>query len=97
MWPSDGRAVNGSAGSAVAREHRVRPIDECLPKIEELVAWSSGNVRVDVLHRWSAGRGSLVVNALPAGWLRMCIGDCGRDRSGSFGCGSRSRVCGCSG
>ena len=34
----------------VAREHRVRPIDEYLDKIEELVARSNGRVRADVVH-----------------------------------------------
>ncbi len=34
----------------VAREHRVRPIDEYLDKIEELVVRSDGRVRADVVH-----------------------------------------------
>lgn len=34
----------------VARAHRVRPIDEYLDKIEELVARSNGRVRADVVH-----------------------------------------------
>jgi transposase len=34
----------------VAREHRARPIDEYLDKIEELVARSNGRVRADVVH-----------------------------------------------
>jgi hypothetical protein len=36
--------------SPVAREHRARPIDECLDKVEELVARSGGRVRADVVH-----------------------------------------------
>jgi hypothetical protein len=40
------------AGEApVAREYRVRPIDEYLPKIEELVVRSNGKVRADVVHQ----------------------------------------------
>jgi transposase len=34
-----------------SKEHRARPIDEFLPKIEELVARSGGRVRADVVHR----------------------------------------------
>ena len=34
----------------VAREHRARPIDDYLDKIEELVARSNGRVRADVVH-----------------------------------------------
>ncbi len=37
--------------SPQSREHRVRPIDEFLGKIEELVARSQGRVRADVVHR----------------------------------------------
>jgi hypothetical protein len=37
--------------SPVAREHRARPIDEYLEKIEELVVRSGGRVRADVVHR----------------------------------------------
>jgi transposase len=37
--------------SPVAREHRARPIDEYLDKIEELVVRSGGRVRADVVHR----------------------------------------------
>lgn len=37
--------------SPVAREHRARPIDEYLEKIEELVARSGGRVRADVVHQ----------------------------------------------
>jgi transposase len=37
--------------SPVAREYRVRPIDEYLEKIEELVVRSGGRVRADVVHR----------------------------------------------
>jgi transposase len=36
--------------SPVAREHRARPIDEYLDKIEELVTRSGGRVRADVVH-----------------------------------------------
>ncbi|GLZ43799.1 hypothetical protein Acsp05_74230 [Actinokineospora sp. NBRC 105648] len=36
--------------SPVAREHRARPIDEYLEKIEELVVRSGGRVRADVVH-----------------------------------------------
>jgi hypothetical protein len=34
----------------VAREHRARPTDDYLDKIEELVARSKGRVRADVVH-----------------------------------------------
>ena len=37
--------------SPVEREHRARPIDEYLDKIEELVVASGGRVRADVVHR----------------------------------------------
>jgi len=37
--------------SPVAREHRARPIEEYLEKIEELVVRSGGRVRADVVHR----------------------------------------------
>jgi transposase len=37
--------------SPVEREHRERPIDEYLPKIEELVVASGGRVRADVVHQ----------------------------------------------
>ena len=37
--------------SPETREHRARPIDEYVEKIEELVARSSGRVRADVVHR----------------------------------------------
>ncbi|MGH3748420.1 MAG: IS21 family transposase [Micromonosporaceae bacterium] len=43
--------------SPVAREHRARPIDEYLEKIEELVARSGGRVRADVVHRRIAAMG----------------------------------------
>ena len=33
------------------RQHRARPIDEFMDKIEELVARSAGRVRADVVHR----------------------------------------------
>lgn len=37
--------------SPVEREHRERPIDEYLPKIEELVAASGGRARADIVHQ----------------------------------------------
>jgi transposase len=37
--------------SPESREHRARPIDEYVEKIEELVVRSSGRVRADVVHR----------------------------------------------
>jgi transposase len=43
--------------SPVAREHRARPIDEYLEKIEELVVRSGGRVRADVVHQRIAGMG----------------------------------------
>src|SRR5919107_225055 len=46
-----------AGGSPVAREHRARPIDEYLDKIEELVARSGGRVRTDVVHRRIAAMG----------------------------------------
>ena len=46
-----------SGQSPVAREHRARPIDEYLEKIEELVARSGGRVRADVVHRRIAAMG----------------------------------------
>src|SRR3954467_3316049 len=55
-------ALREAGQPAVAREHRARPIDEDLDKIEELVARSNGRVRGrgarpagrDGLHRWGA-------------------------------------------
>ncbi|MFQ6331598.1 IS21 family transposase (plasmid) [Nocardia sp. CWNU-33] len=44
-------ALREAGQSPVAREHRARPIDEYLPKIEELVVRSSGKIRADVVHR----------------------------------------------
>lgn len=41
----------------VACEHRARPIDEYLEKIEELVVRSGGGVRTDVVHRRIAAMG----------------------------------------
>lgn len=35
----------------VAREHRARPIDEYLPKVEELVSRSNGRIRADRVHQ----------------------------------------------
>lgn len=34
----------------VEREHRARPVDAFMPKIEELVVRSFGRVRADVVH-----------------------------------------------
>src|SRR4029453_16763420 len=39
------------------RVHRVRPIEEFMAKIEELVARSGGRVRADVVHRRIAAMG----------------------------------------
>ena len=44
-------ALREAGEAPVAREHRVRPVDEYLPKIEELVVRSNGKVRADVVHR----------------------------------------------
>jgi transposase len=41
----------------VTREHRARPIDEYLEKIEELVVRSGGRIRADVVHRRIAAMG----------------------------------------
>jgi hypothetical protein len=45
----------------VTREHRARPIDEYLDKIEELVVRSDGRVRADAAHerssRWAYAGG----------------------------------------
>lgn len=43
--------------SPVAREHRARPIDEYLEKIEELVVRSGGRIRADVVHERIAAMG----------------------------------------
>jgi transposase len=43
-------ALREAGQPPVAREHRARPIDEYLDKIEELVARSNGRVRADVVH-----------------------------------------------
>jgi transposase len=43
-------ALRAAGEPATAREHRARPIDEYLDKIEELVARSNGRVRADVVH-----------------------------------------------
>jgi hypothetical protein len=37
--------------SPTERQHRARPIDEYLAKIEELVVNSHGRIRADVVHR----------------------------------------------
>jgi transposase len=44
-------ALRDAGEAPVAREHRVRPIDDYLPKIEELVVRSNGRVRADVVHQ----------------------------------------------
>jgi hypothetical protein len=44
-------ALREAGQSPVEREHRARPIDEYVPKIEELVVRSNGKVRADVVHR----------------------------------------------
>jgi len=43
-------ALREAGQPPVVREHRVRPIDDYLDKIEELVARSNGRVRADVVH-----------------------------------------------
>ena len=43
-------ALREAGQPPVAREHRARPIDDYLDKIEELVARSNGRVRADVVH-----------------------------------------------
>lgn len=43
--------------SPVERQHRARPIDEYLDKIEELVVASGGRVRADVVHQRIAAMG----------------------------------------
>jgi hypothetical protein len=43
--------------SSEGREHRARPIDEYVAKIEELVATSNGRVRADVVHERIAAMG----------------------------------------
>jgi transposase len=43
-------ALREAGDPPVAREHRARPIDDYLDKIEELVARSNGRVRADVVH-----------------------------------------------
>jgi transposase len=44
-------ALREAGQSPIARKHRARPIDEYLPKIEELVVRSNGRIRADVVHR----------------------------------------------
>ena len=44
-------ALRAAGQPPVAREHRARPIDDYLPKIEELVVRSNGQIRADVVHR----------------------------------------------
>jgi transposase len=43
-------ALRATGEPVVAREHRARPIDAYLAKIEELVARSNGRVRADIVH-----------------------------------------------
>jgi hypothetical protein len=49
------------------RQHRARPIDEFMDKIEELVARSGGRVRADVVHRRITAMGLPAGNAPLAG------------------------------
>ncbi|MFE0114494.1 IS21 family transposase [Amycolatopsis sp. NPDC059019] len=44
-------ALRAAGDSPVEREHRARPIDEYLAKIEELVVRSNGRIRADVVHK----------------------------------------------
>jgi transposase len=50
-------ALREAGQPLVAREHRARPIDEYLDKIEELVARSNGRVRADIVHERIAAMG----------------------------------------
>jgi hypothetical protein len=50
-------ALREAGQPPVAREHRARPIDDYLDKIEELVVRSNGRVRADVVHQRLAGMG----------------------------------------
>jgi transposase len=43
-------ALRAAGQPPVAREHRARPIDDYMDKIEELVARSGGRARADVIH-----------------------------------------------
>jgi transposase len=43
--------MRAAGKSPVERQHRARPIDEYLAKIEELVVASQGRIRADVVHR----------------------------------------------
>jgi hypothetical protein len=49
--------LRGTGQSPVAREHRVRPIDEYLEKIEELAVRSDSRVRANVVHQRIAAMG----------------------------------------
>jgi hypothetical protein len=90
-------ALREAGQSPVEREHRARPIDEYVPKIEELVVQSNGKVRADVVHRRIQALGFTVGNARHGGWwLRLSI-DFGRVSGGCFDPGCPSPVCGCSG
>ena len=50
-------ALRAAGQPVVAREHRARPIDAYLDKIEELVARSGGRARADVIHTRIAAMG----------------------------------------
>ena len=50
-------ALRETGQPPVAREHRARPIDDYLDKIEELVVRSDGRVRADVVHERIAAMG----------------------------------------
>ena len=63
-------ALRETGQPPVAREHRVRPIDEYLDKIEELVARSNGRVRADIVHERIAAMGFTGGSAPPGGRSR---------------------------
>lgn len=50
-------ALRAAGRPPVAREHRVRSIDEYLDKIDELVVRSDSRVRADVVHERIAAMG----------------------------------------
>lgn len=87
-------ALRETGQSPVERVHRARPIDDYLPKIEELVARSNGKVLyIAVSKRLVLGVG----NAPPAGWSRRPSSGCAWASIGCFGPGWLSRGRGCSG
>lgn len=49
--------MRAEGDNPVDRQHRARPIDEYLEKIEELVAASKGRIRADVVHKRIAAMG----------------------------------------